>query len=422
VLEARLHLLPPFRRRVVPVPLGIHHPVWIEDGSFDIRRHLRRTVVPVPGGPREMDEAIGRIAGIPLRRDRPLWEIWVLEGLQDGLVAFVAKIHHAAADGVAASALLANVMSLEPEVVDPPPPERQWRPEPVPGAWTLVRDALRDRWRAARGLPGLIGRTVSRSREVSRYRKDAPVNPPRPILDTAMTSFNGSLTARREFGTTSLALEDFKKVKGAFGVTLNDVVLAVTAGAFRRYMEDRGETPEKPLVAGVPISTESPDGVQRLGGNRVSNMFTSLCTDIDDPVERLQAIHEVTRAAKDVYNILGADMMIDWVEHTPPGPFTWFMRQYSKRDMAARHRPPINLVVSNVPGPQFPLYIAGARLVALFSVGPVLESIGPNVTVWSYIDRMNFAVLACPERLADVHRVTDGLGEALSDLLKAADR
>jgi diacylglycerol O-acyltransferase len=421
-LEKRLHLLPPFRRRVVPVPFGLHHPVWIEDGNFDLAYHVRRIGVPPPGGPREMDELIGEIASHQLDRTRPLWQIWVLEGLQDGLVAFVAKIHHAAADGVAASALLANVMSAEPEAADPPPPEHPWRAEQVPSDWRLILDALRDLFRGLRDLPPLVRRTYRGARAVGEYRRTAEVKPPRPILDTVKASFNGALTPHRVFATASLPLDDFKKVKTALGVTLNDVVLAVVAGSMRQYLDERGERLAKPLVAGIPISTDRPDDVKRLGGNKVSNLFTSLCTHIDDPVERLRAIHHVTKAGKDVYNLLGADMMSDWVQFTPPGPFAWFMQQYSKRGLAAKHRPPINLVVSNVPGPSVPLYVAGAKLVALYSVGPVLESVGLNVTVWSYIDQMNFAAYACRERLPEVHRVTDGLGDALGVLLKVANQ
>jgi diacylglycerol O-acyltransferase / wax synthase len=420
-LAKRLHLLPPFRRRVVPVPFALNHPVWIEDPDFDLAYHVRRVGVPPPGGPREMDELIGEIASHQLDRTRPLWQIWVLEGLQDGLVAFVAKIHHAAADGVAASALLANVMSIEPEAAEPAPPERPWRPEPIPTDARLMLDALRDLFRGWRGLPPLVKRTVKGARAVGAYRKTADVKPPRPIVDTVMASFNGSLTPHRVFSTTSLQLDDFKEVKSAFGVSLNDVVLAVVAGSMRRYMDERGERLAKPLVAGIPVSTDQPDAVQRLGGNKVSNLFTSLRTDIDDPVERLHAIHRVTKAGKEVYNLLGADMMSDWVQFTPPGPFAWFMRQYSKRNWAAKHRPPINLVVSNVPGPPVPLYLAGAKLVALYSVGPVLESVGLNVTVWSYIDQMNFAAYACRERLPEIHRITDGLTDALGELLKAAN-
>ena len=421
-LARRLHLLPPFRRRVVEVPLGLDHPVWIEDGGFDLDDHVVRVDVPAPGGPRQMDELIGRIASVQLRRDRPLWQIWVLEGLEDGQVCFVAKIHHAAADGVAASALLANVLSLDPEPHDPPPPEREWRPDPMPSRLRLVADALRDRARRTRRIPALVRRTRHNVRALGVHQRAAPIRPPRPVRDTPRTSFNGALTKRRVFATSTLALEDFKTVKDAFGVSLNDVVLATVAGSLRRYLDERGERLDRSLVAGVPVSSDRPGGDPRLGGNRVSNMFTSLCTDVDDPVERLRAISGVTGAAKDRINILGADLMADWAEHTPRRPFSWAIRTYSKHGLAGRHRPPINLVVSNVPGPRFPLYIAGARLTALSSVGPILEGIGLNVTVWSYIDQMNVSALSCADLLPEIHRITDGIGDALRELLKEAER
>ncbi|MFY9588745.1 MAG: WS/DGAT domain-containing protein [Actinomycetota bacterium] len=172
----------------------------------------------------------------------------------------------------------------------------------------------------------------------------------------------------------------------------------------------------------MPVSSDKPDDVARLGGNKVSNMFTTLATDIADPIARVRAIHEVTKEAKVAQNILGADTMANWLEYAPPRPFNWFMRTYSRRGLAARHRPPINLVVSNVPGPRAPLYIAGAKLAALYSVGPILEGIGLNITVWSYIDQMNFAAIACRDLLPDVHQVIDRLPDALDELLKAADR
>jgi diacylglycerol O-acyltransferase len=421
-LEKRLHLLPPFRRRVVDVPRGIHHPVWIEDPSFDLARHLKRTQVPPPGGTREMDAVIGQIASTQLERDRPLWEIWALEGLQEGHVAFVAKIHHALADGVAAAALLANVLSVDPEPADPPPPAEPWRPDPIPDERELKRIARADRRAGVRLIPDLYKRTRAGARELAKHRETASVRPPRPIRDVPRTSFNGPLSPNRVFATTTLGLEDFKRAKSALGVTLNDVVLAVAGGAVRRYLDARGEHLAKSLVAGVPVSTDKPEDVARLGGNKVSNMFTTLATDISDPIARIRAIHEITKEAKVVQNILGADTMANWLEYAPPRPFNWFMRTYSRRGLAARHRPPINLVVSNVPGPRTPLYIAGAKLAALYSVGPILEGIGLNITVWSYIDQMNFAAIACRDLLPDVHQVTEGLPDALDELLKAADR
>jgi diacylglycerol O-acyltransferase / wax synthase len=421
-LSKRLHLLPPFRRRIVEVPRGIHHPVWIEDPDFDLDRHLKKTSIPAPGGAREMDAVIGEIASTQLRRDRPLWELWALEGLQDGHVAFVAKIHHALADGVAAAALLANVLTVDPEPADPAPPAEPWRPESIPDQKTLSRDAYRERRKSVRGIPALYRRTRAGGRELAKHRETASIRPPRPIRDVPRTSFNGPLSPNRVFATATLDLEDFKRAKSALGVTLNDVVLAVAGGAVKRYLDSRGERLDKSLVAAVPVSTDKAEDVARLGGNRVANMFTTLATDVADPVARVRAIHEVTKEAKVTQNILGADTMANWLEYAPPKPFNWFMRNYSRRGLAARHRPPINLVVSNVPGPRTPLYIAGAKLVALYSVGPILEGIGLNITVWSYMNQMNFAAIACLDLLPDVHQVTDGLSDSLDELLKAADR
>lgn len=421
-LAKRIHLLPPFRRRIVDIPRGISHPVWIEDPNFDIDRHLKRTTVPAPAGPREMDAVIGEIASTQLQRDRPLWEIWALEGLADGHIGFVAKIHHALADGVAAAALLANVLSTDPDPADPPPPAEPWTPEPIPDERTLRRDAARQRRTGARGIPALYKKTRAGARDLAKHRETATIRPPRPIKDVPHTSFNGPLSPNRVFASTTLPLEDFKKIKTALGVTINDVVLAVAGGAVMRYLAARGERIDRSLVAGVPVSTDKPDDVARLGGNKVSNMFTTLATDIADPLVRIRAIHDVTKEAKVVQNLLGADTMANWLEFAPPRPFNWFMRQYSGRRWAAKHRPPINMVVSNVPGPRTPLYIAGAKLTGLYSVGPILEGIGLNITVWSYIDQMNFAAIACRDLLPEVHRITDGLHDATAELLAAADR
>ena len=419
-LERRLHLLPPFRRRVVEVPGRIHHPVWIEDPDFDVSYHVRRIGVPPPGGREQMDAVIADIASWPLDRSRPLWEIWMLEGLEGGRVGFLAKIHHTVADGVAAAAMLANVMATSAEEDDPPPPAEEWRPESMPSRRRLLLDALRDLLLLVARLPALLRRTVSGIRRVAQHRKQAEVATPRPILDTANTPFNGALTPHRSFATSTLPLADLKEAKSAFGVTVNDIVLAMVSGSLRAWLEKRDALPSRALVAGVPVSTDDPDAIKRLGGNKVSNMFTTLATDVADPVERLQAIHRVTSAAKEMHNILGADMLADWSEYTPPRPYSWFMRQYSRFGLAERHRPPINLVVSNVPGPREPLYVAGGKMEGIYSVGPILEGIGLNVTVWSYQSALHVGVLGCREHWDDLHVVSDGMGAALDELVALA--
>jgi diacylglycerol O-acyltransferase len=414
VLEERLHLLPPFRRRIVEVPGRIHHPVWIEDPNFDLAAHVRRVGCPAPGGMGEFAELVSDIASRQLQRDRPLWEIWTVENIEHDQVAFVAKIHHSVADGVAAASLLASVAD-ELTGNEPAP---GWHPEPIPKKWELFKDAAKDLAKELKGVPRLLRSTFRNMAAVRRKRRADDVAPPLPF-DTPNTRFNTSLTPHRLFTMTSLSLDDVKRVKNAFDATVNDVVLAITAGALRRYLLDRDELPDKPLVAGVPVSTVADPS--RLGGNKVSNMFTALRTDIEDPIERLRAIHDVTKAAKEFHNVLGSEMLRDWSEITPPRPFAWFMRWYSRRNLATKHRPPINLVVSNVPGPSTPMSIADARITALYSMGPILEGIGLNVTVWSYVDSMNFGVVSCPELAPDLWELTDGLRDELAVLVKRAE-
>jgi WS/DGAT/MGAT family acyltransferase len=419
-LGRRLHLLPPFRRRIVEVPLGFHHPVWIEDPDFDIDYHVRRAPVPAPGTRGEMDRVIGDIASWPLDRSRPLWQMYVLDGVADGRIGVLIKIHHAAADGVAATQLLANAMTTNMGETEPPPPARPWRPEPIPTPASLVVDAFLDHLRQLAALPRLARTTGVKLWSLGRHTRTREVSTPRPILDVPVTPFNHSLTPHRSFATTSLALGDGKEVSRAFDVSLNDVVLSVVGGALRRYLLDSGDLPDRPLVAGVPVSTDRPDEIGRLGGNRVSNLFTSLATDEPDPARRLRRIHDVTVEAKQVQNLLGAEMMQSWVQYTPPGPYSWFMREYSRRRMADRHPPPINVIVSNVPGPREPLYAAGARLHALYSVGPVLEGVGLNITLWSYLDQLEVGILGCREAVPHPERIGDLLHESIDEHVAVA--
>ena len=414
-LAERLHLLPPFRRRLLHVPLRLHHPVWVEDRELDLAQHLHRVPVAAPGGQREVEQAIAEFAGTPLNRDRPLWEIAILEGIADGRIGVVAKMHHAIADGVAASALLANVMD-----VDDRPAAAPWQRETVPPRRHLLAHAVAGQLHQLARLPALLLRTIRAVLLLVRRRRDMELLPPRPILDTPLVSFNGAITPRRSFAMASLPLADFRAVRQAFGVSFNDVVLAVVAGALRAWLDARDEHPAGPLTAGIPVATDAAGGPQRMTGNRVSNMFTSLRTDLDDPVERLLAISKVTDAAKVVQETLGLDMLQDWVQYTPPLPFTAFMRTYSRLRAADRHRAPFNVVVSNVPGPRETVTVGGARLTDLYSVGPILEGIGLNITVWSYCDRMAFSAIACPDSFDDLPGLVGFLEPALSELRAAA--
>lgn len=414
-LRDRLHLLTTFRRRIVQVPLGLHHPVWIEDPDFDLDRHLTTVRLAPPGGPAEMDAAISGFASVPLRRDRPLWEIALFEGFADGRIPIVAKIHHALADGVAAAAMLATVFDSAGSPAPPP----EWRPDPLPDTITLLRDALRDHLVQVRRLPALVARTARNLRRTLRERQRARVAGPRPILDTPRTVFNGALTGQRTFVSTTMPLADVKAVKNTLGVTVNDVLLALVAGSVRSYLQERHALPAESLVAEVPVATDAP-GVRRISGNRLSNIFTSLRTDLDDPVARIRSIHEVTQAAKGLHEALGPDLYESWSQYAPPRLFAGWMRVYSRFRLADRHRPAINVIVSCVSGPRRPIVWPSGRLDAIFSVGPIVEGVALNVTAWSHVDHLHVGVLACPDRVPDVGRIAAALPRELALLGETA--
>src|SRR5438874_3778135 len=418
VLAERLHLLPPFRRRLVEVPFNLHHPVWIEDPDFDLDFHVRRVGVPAPGGQEELDELVSQIASHQLDRRHPLWELWVVEALEHGSIGFVSKIHHCMADGVKAAELLVNVFDTGPDAIAPAPPARPWRPEAIPSGAQLLGQAIVAMLRALVGVPSLVKRTLGGFRAGARRRRSGAVSPPLPFSAPKM-AFNTALTPHRWYVSTSLSLEEVKAVKSALGATVNDVVLAACAGALRRYFDARGDPVDRPLIAGVPVSTRTEEKGHL--ANSVSNLFASVPIDLDDPVARVTAVHEVMKGAKEQLNLLGVEMLADWSELTPPRPYAALNRMYSRWRLADRHRPPINLVISNVPGPPQPLYVGGAKLLSIYSMGPILENIGLNITVWSYLDQMNFGIVACRETMPDLRSLVGYLHDALAELMKAAD-
>jgi diacylglycerol O-acyltransferase len=419
-IARHLHLMPLLRRRLVWVPLGLHHPVWIEAPDFDLDFHVRRAGVPPPGGPRELDEMISEIASHALDRSHPLWELWLLEGIAGGRRAAVLKLHHAVADGIAAAALIEHT-AVRSAAAEPPPADRPWHPERVPSGWRLVRDALIDWLRLLARLPAVVASTVRGLRRLIPARRSAKVASPLGY-DTPDTPFNKALRARRTFATTSLPLEDCKRVKEAFGVTLNDVILALCGGSLRRWLTARGAPPGRPLVASIPVGADAAGAAPRLYGNRVAYFQTALRVDLADPVERLLATREVTLEAKRELEIIGRQTAGDWMEYLPAIPYTLLRRLHSRLRLADLYPSPSNLVVSNVPGPREPLYWSGARLVELYSVGPLSEGIGLNLTVWSYCDRMYCALLACHEQIPDPQAITAALHDELRALLEAAAR
>nr|WHV03865.1 putative wax ester synthase/acyl-CoA:diacylglycerol acyltransferase [uncultured bacterium] len=413
-VEARIHLMEPLRRRAVDVPLGLHHPVWVEDPDFVVAHHIRERVVSAPGDQRALDSVLSEIHSEPLDRSRPLWEMTFISGLADGRIAVAAKIHHAVADGMASMTGLMHLASFAMDEPVPPPSE-EWLPESIPLKRELLYHALLDRLRAWGSIPELILRTIQGVSRMRKVRKTVEATPPNPLTGPR-ASFNGNLTRRRSVATIKTPLADFKVIKTAFDCTINDVVLASTAGGLRRYLDRRGEQHAKPLVCAIPTALDAGSDNQRRSGNKVSQFFTSLNTHIDDPVERLQRIHAVTKTAKLLNAEMGPELAHDWNEFSSPGPYQLLWR----RVMPKVGTPAINVVVSNVPGPRDSLWFAGAHMDDFYSTSVLTEGAGLNITVWSYKDHMRAGITSCPELIRDLHELADDIEAAFDELLELA--
>lgn len=418
-MEDRLHLAPIFRRRIAAVPFRIDHPVWVEDPDFDLRFHVRRAALPAPGGMAELAAYTADVMSRRLDRSRPLWELHVVEGLENGRMAFVSKTHHAAVDGVSGADLLAATLQLEPEQPPPPAPVTQWEPESVPGDLRLLVTSGLHLATTPLGLAKVTRRTARAAAGMLRLRRSSgAVTPPAPFAapDTAL---NGAIGPHRVIALTEQSLESVKSIKRTFGGTVNDVVLACVASALRRYLQSRGEAVDRPLVGMVPISVRREDQQGEVG-NHVSMMLVDLPADEPDPVQRLRRVTSGTADAKDRHGALGADTLQDLAELTPAGVASLAARLYSRTGAANRHRPIWNVVVSNVPGPRIPLYQVGAKVEAMYPIGPVHEMCGLNVTLFSYSDMIYVGLNADRDLVPDVEEIGVAICQSVEELAKLA--
>lgn len=401
-LDRRVRDVPEFTRKLRKVPLGLDHPVWVQDRHFDIDHHVHRLALPSPGGYAELVELTSHLAGLPLDRSRPLWEMWVIEGYagddgQERVVVF-SKMHHATVDGVSGSNLVSHLCSLEPDadpmtevqapVTGREPGHRELLGRSLVSMMTRPLNAVRLVTPSAQ----LIAETIGRVRAGTSMA--APLTAPR-------TSFNGTITGHRVIALADMDLEDVRQVKNATGTTVNDVVLAVAGGALRGYLEARGELPSSSLLATVPVSVHSES--RRSGGaNKVSALFAKLGTDTDDPLERLRDLAERNQHAKEHHQAISADSLQDWAEFAAPRTFGLAVRAYAGLRLPERHPVVHNLVISNVPGPPIPLYFMGALIEGLYPLGPVFHGAGLNVTVMSNNGKVHVGLIACQESVPDV--------------------
>ena len=437
ILE-RLPLLPPFRWRLAEVPFGMDYPYWIDDPDFDIDFHVRELALVSPGTMDKLEEQVARVFARPLDRSRPLWELYLIHGLEGGRVALMTKIHHAVIDGMSGAEILGVLLDLTPEGREKPPTPDGIRALRAPSDLEmLVRGLMglpRYPLRALRSLPatlpnieevgvykglpgaGLVGgaartvqRVFSRERTVSGRRLPSPPH----------TSFNGRVSPHRRVVFGQIPLEQVKAVKNLHGVTVNDVVVSICAGAVRRWLSGHAELPDEPLVAQIPVSVRSQEQ-QGTYGNRILLMSAPLHTDIEDAVERLQRTHESLMEMKERHHALPATLLQDANHFIPPAVFSRAARLTFALSSNRRLSPTWNLVISNVPGPQFSLYCCGARLEALYPVSVVTDGMGLNITLMSYDGQCNFGIVADRELMPDVRDLMGWLHEELALLAPKA--
>ena len=439
-IAQRLHLLEPLRRRIREVPFGLDHPFWVEDPNFDLDFHVRHTAVPSPGNDHQIGELVARIVGRPLDRGRPLWETYVIEGLPENRFAILTKVHHATIDGASGSELLMLMLDHQPDGGEFEAATSEWKPERIPSdnemiaraAGKLIRKpgralllgarTARDLGRATRNpalvaaadharasLRGPLGAMLN----IGRKREDEEAVGPPPSLTAPRTPFNANITAHRRFAYGSVPLGTIKEIKNACGATLNDVVMAVCAGGLRSWLERHDALPESALIAMVPVSIRTGAETDKWS-NRVSAIFAGLPTDEPDPLQRVQRVHDSMVGAKQLFDAVPAEALTDFAQFAPPAVFAQAMRTALR--LTGRFGTPVNLVISNVPGPREPLYAAGSRLLHYYPVSTVVDGQGLNITVQSYLDSLDFGLVSCRELVPDLWDMLDDIIDEVSVL------
>jgi diacylglycerol O-acyltransferase len=409
----RLERVPKFRWKLKEVPLHLDRALWVEDQHFHIDNHVRRIAVPPPGGRRELGDLLGMFMGYQLDRRRPLWELWYVDGLVNGQVALISKYHHCLMDGMTGAGLADQLLDLEPDPPAAPAPAGEAPPGPsAPSDLELVARSLLPTIQTPFKVASYLYTTARRGITILQQRETNPLQ-----RGVGGPCFNGAIGPHRANAFASVALQDVKAVKDALGVKLNDVVLALVGGSLRAHMLEHGELPDRSLVAGVPLSTRLADDDSDT--NRVAVMSAALGTDLEDPVERVKAIFASTQSAKELTDAIRARAIQSVGEVAPP----LLLNVASRAAWAANigDRVPVvqNLVVSNVPGPPFSLYVCGAKVTGIYSGSVLMANMGLNVTLMSYMDRIDFGLTCDPDLLEDHWGVADGIVAELAALMEA---
>ncbi|MGI5487116.1 WS/DGAT/MGAT family O-acyltransferase [Microtetraspora malaysiensis] len=435
LLRERIHLAPPLRMRLADVPLALDRPYWVEDADLDLREHVYESTLAAPGDDDQLAEHVAGIHARRLDRSRPLWEMHLIHGLPDGRVALYTKVHHCAIDGVSGAEILASLMDLSPEprlVETPPEVAAEQTPEQIGLlAGGLARSvvhpvaALRSFTRAVADLDAIpLASALPGARMIARATRrllgDERPRPELPPLAAPRTPFNGVISGERSFAFGSIPLEEIRRVSRTFGMSVNDVVMTLCTSALRRWLISCDALPDQPLIAAVPVAVRTARGSETIG-NQISAMITPLATNIECPKERLSTVRSAMLAAKRRFAVSPATWLND-VCAMLPAPFSALATPTLFR-LAGMVGTGVNLIVSNVPGPPFPLYLCGARVLSYYPMSVLTDVTGAlSITCISYDGRLDLGVVACPTRVSDVWSLIGHIDEAMEELTTLAKR
>ncbi len=423
IVASRIHMTPILRKRLLHVPFGIDYPYLADDPNFDIDLHMHHVALPDPGDWSALRSMASDIFSQPMDLNKPLWSFTFVEGLNklsqvpENSVAIISKVHHVAIDGVAGTSLMAIMFDLAPTKGEIPEP-KPFEAKPLPNDIAIMAKSAIDFAKSPLKFPKLIQGMVTSTLKAGVVTRMQHIDPPTAVFSAPRTPFNGIISARRKWNTSILSLDRIKALKNIMQVTINDLVLAICSGALRRYLSEKEALPGKSLVSLVPISKRKQGDAKQGQGNQISAMLVQLATHIEDPLERLEAIYESTQRRKTYQGAMGAKSIADIGEIVPYGIANQAAKIYNRYNLARLHKPAFNLVITNVPGPQFPLYIHGHKVHTIMGTAPIIDGMGLMIAVFSYDGRVTITTTSDENSMPDLDTLSNYIRESANELEK----
>ena len=427
VIASRIHQVPVLRKRLVNVPFSVDYPYLADDPNFDIDLHMHHVALPKPGDWKQLRAMASDIFSQPMDMNKPLWSFTFVEGLNKlsqvpkNSVAIITKIHHAVVDGVAGTSLMSILFDMTKKTKKIPEP-KPYHPKPLPNEISLFAQSAINFAKQPLRFPKIISNAVKSTVKAGMLTRVQHLDPPTSAFSAPRTPFNGIISAQRKWNTTILELDRVKALKSIMGVTLNDMVLSICSGALRRYLDEKEALPAKPLVALVPVSVRGQSENPTAHGNQISAMLVQLATDLEDTIERVETIYDNTTRGKTYQGALGAKAISNLGEVVPFGIANQAAKIYSRYNLARMHKPVFNLVITNVPGPQFPMYVHGHKVHSIMGTAPIIDGMGLMITVLSYNGKITITTTSDENSMPDLDVFSNYIRESANEMEKTVHK